>query len=285
MRANSETVETDGSSKSSDYYYVLRSIQEELVDQQENSQNLSNQEESSSQTRSFERSESSKDKSSSDFADLLPERLSSRTQKQATKKAKSSREKSTERSTRRPSKRTTERAPETAIESSQSTDVDLARLFDQTSETSSFEEPQLDNSQLESSQLDSSQPANFQRTKKRILTHLEQIQEEYASIAKCIHPAPTCDRFNPFDRVRLTYLLKEALNSHRLDEITRLYTLNAKEKSICPYLLSKTGFLLFRKFIELRPEMEEELANDLLDFVKHIRFPTGNESLVMSHYK
>lgn len=245
MRATSETAENDGSSKeSSDYYYVLRSIQEELIDQQENSQNLSNQDETSSQTRSFERAS---DKSS-DFAELLPGRLCRGTSKRATERAS---EKSTEKAFQRA----------LAIESSQSTAANESNRSDQTSGASSSEELQLTKSKTSET--------------KRILTHLEQIQEEYRSIAKYIHPPSPCDKSNPFDRVRPTYLLKEALNSHSLNDITRLYTLNAKEKSICPYLLSKTGLLLFRKFIELRPEMEEELCNDLVDFVKHVRFSAG----------
>ena len=111
-----------------------------------------------------------------------------------------------------------------------------------------------------------------QKTKVKMpvkLSRLEKITKDYNSNLKAISLSKS-DAFSPFDRHRPAYLLKEALNSHRLDDILKLYILITKDNRTCPFLLSKTGLLLFRKFIQLR-NGEDELCNNLVKFVKYIR--------------
>lgn len=226
---------------------LLRSraiIPRDAVDQQENSQNIFNQKGLSRSTRSLERPPNKS-------FERVPQRVSRRT-------FRSSSEKDSPKASDR---------NERHIESDLSTAANESIRSDQTSKTFSSTE-----------HLPTKRKKSSAKSKKS--THLERIQEEYDSISKCIH-SQTGSKFRPFDCVRPTYLLKEALNLHRLNEITRLYALNAKEKFICPYLLSKTGLLLLRKFIESRPETEEELCSDLVNFVKHVRFLTGRSLVVL----
>ena len=234
--------------KQSEIDDFIRCLQQDIIDQQENSQNLSNQNEVRSLRRSLE---VVPDKSS------VVESASERTPRRTTKKRSDS----------------GSQVPETShsIESSQPIDEpDQNDLISQASSVqSSVRSP------VQSSVQSSSTKTTKKRTNKKLSTHLERVQEDFASTAKSVH-SQSNDQFRPLDCVYPAYLLKEALNSHRLNEIAQLCALNAKEKSICPYLLSKSGFLMFRKFVEWRPEMEAEVCADLADFVKHIKYLTGS---------
>lgn len=239
-RMKGETGEGDGPPQQSEIDDFLQCIQQDLIEQQENSQNLHNREQV--RDRPIERA---------------PGKTSGSPEKEAKRKAEPVREERLEREESDGEAQASD--PKSCIESDQFAALNESNKSDLVSIASLSESSDSE-----------------ERTLKKTSTHLEQIQKDYASIPKSINTQR--DQFRPFDCVRPAYLLKEALNSHSLNAITRLYLLNTKEKNICPYLLSKTGFLLFRKFIELRSEKKDELCSDLAEFVKHVRFLTGERA-------
>lgn len=117
------------------------------------------------------------------------------------------------------------------------------------------------------------------KTKKKRLTRLEKSDELNADEPNAVSiktQLNSTNCFSPYDRVRPTYLLKEELNSHNLNEVLRLYILITKDNSrTCPFLLTKIGYLLLKKFIQSKPEDESELCNDLVSFVKFIKYLPG----------
>ena len=255
----------DASLRQSEIDALLWSIQQDIIDQ-ENSTFFSNV----SSNRDVASRPSWPSQRPSDKSSELTEIAAGIQSSQTTEKAT---ERAGEKPTERPAERVIEcefqRPPESDLESSQQRSMSPRSMPPTVYASNQNNQPEV------SALTSNKRPAREFFANEQITSHLEQIQEEYRSVSKRIQPQRPCDQFNPFDRVRPTYLLKEALNSHSLNEIARLYTLITKQKSTCPYLLSKTGFLLFRKYIELKPVMEERLCSDLVDFVNYVRFCPG----------
>lgn len=128
--------------------------------------------------------------------------------------------------------------------------------------------------------------ATSERTKsKRELTELEKFTSNYSAISKSIEIEKFEEGFHPFDRVKPTYLLKDLLSSHSLDDVLKMYVLITKDSRTCPYLLTKTGSLLFRTFIQLRPTDKEDLCKDMVNFVKFVKGAEGMNSNRVIHFQ